>query len=444
MKSQFLPDEPIVKTTDDRLNFRDYVSKIRRSIERTQPPFVFGLLGGWGNGKTSILRMLENELREKPGFRNKHFIPILFEAWKYENEQNIIYPLLHRIRKSYEHKLEADSQSQTFRNAFLKVATTSGLVLTDTVLRFATKRFIGEAVSLEDLQKQLENVTSEMKGYEEVLSQWTNQFDELETAYAELLNSYADDLSKKPNIDRTREDICFVILIDDLDRCLPDTTIKVLESIKNYLRADNCIYVLALNPTVVYQGIKTKYKGLEINGREYLEKILNYSFYVPQPSEEAIRLYAINSLKGLVLNHREENISQYFREFGVVVSECNFTNPRKIKRILNHFLFFLQEHTQLDGFHLPNIVRFIILSEYYPEIFQLFVHSGEEALQKFKMIGGSDFKIDQFEKDQGISITSIYFELAQMRSIFTGLETGPQQKSLKKHADAVYKIVHLS
>ena len=91
----------------------------------------------------------------------------------------------------------------------------------------------------------------------------------------------------------TAEDARFVILIDDLDRCLPETVIAILEKIKNFLAVEDspCIFVLALNPKVVYQGIRVKYHGLEIDGREYLEKIINYSFYVPEPDDEYIKKY---------------------------------------------------------------------------------------------------------------------------------------------------------
>ncbi len=68
-----------------------------------------------------------------------------------------------------------------------------------------------------------------------------------------------------------------MILIDDLDRCLPETVIRVLENLKNHLTISRCVCVLALDARIVYQGISVKYGGAMVDGREYLEKFLNYS-----------------------------------------------------------------------------------------------------------------------------------------------------------------------
>jgi predicted KAP-like P-loop ATPase len=54
----------------------------------------YGILGDWGSGKTSILRLLEEQVRSDPGL-----VPIFFNPWKYENDASLIYPLLHTIKE---------------------------------------------------------------------------------------------------------------------------------------------------------------------------------------------------------------------------------------------------------------------------------------------------------------------------------------------------------
>src|SRR5262249_39810698 len=57
---RFVPDTPIVRQGDDALGAGAFVGLMQRAIVRTETPFVFGLLGGWGTGKTSILSMLQD------------------------------------------------------------------------------------------------------------------------------------------------------------------------------------------------------------------------------------------------------------------------------------------------------------------------------------------------------------------------------------------------
>lgn len=83
----FLPDTPITALDDDALDFAPFARQLHAALIGTQPPFVFGVLGDWGTGKTSILRLLEAQLNE-----TGVCIPIWFDAWRYENETNILYP----------------------------------------------------------------------------------------------------------------------------------------------------------------------------------------------------------------------------------------------------------------------------------------------------------------------------------------------------------------
>ena len=76
MKMRFLPDEPITKDTEDSLKFMAFVKLLQKSIYNTETPFVYGVLGDWGVGKTSILRLLENELKNDYVNQTEAKIPV--------------------------------------------------------------------------------------------------------------------------------------------------------------------------------------------------------------------------------------------------------------------------------------------------------------------------------------------------------------------------------
>src|SRR5262245_43361884 len=121
LNMHFLPDEPIKTFADDHeekdasrkdaLGFAAFADQLHRAIKGAQSPFVFGVLGDWGTGKTSILHLLEARLKTE-----NTYIPIWFDAWRYENETNILYPLLHAIQKC--HKAMAPEKGPQFESAF--------------------------------------------------------------------------------------------------------------------------------------------------------------------------------------------------------------------------------------------------------------------------------------------------------------------------------------
>ncbi len=45
-------------TLVDTLGYEPFIQQLLRLIEKAQPPFSIGIYGGWGTGKTSIMRQL--------------------------------------------------------------------------------------------------------------------------------------------------------------------------------------------------------------------------------------------------------------------------------------------------------------------------------------------------------------------------------------------------
>ncbi|MEM7032004.1 MAG: P-loop NTPase fold protein [Chloroflexota bacterium] len=450
MQMRFLPDTPIDNPDEDSLDFSSFVNLIQQSLENTDPPFVYGVLGDWGTGKTSTLRLLENQLADHPTI-----LPIWFNAWKYENEANIIYPLLHEIKLHYEKTMAKDVDNE-FGRAFKEVMGTSFLALGDIGLRIATKTLTGEGIKLRDVQSHLKAIKEHQGEWQELFSDWADQVGQLEEAFRKLLQAYAKDWadakSRALPKDVTPNEIRFVILIDDLDRCLPDTTIAILEGIKNYLTAtgtsdspNQSIFILALNAQVVYQGIRLKYKGLEIDGREYLEKILNYSFYVPEPEIDKISTFTRNRLRHLLgmtndqapSEVQDKLLNTYGDPLGDVLEKCRFNNPRKIKRILNRYLLFI---TQFEvkfkdkTWQVATIIRLMILAEYYPILFQ-FIYGAEKPDTVLRDLHVSTQYADLVNKGYDFKIPSSYPPLFRIKALFKNTN-----RQLREELDAVFQL----
>ena len=68
--------------------------------------------------------------------------------------------------------------------------------------------------------------------------------------------------------------------LDNLDRCLPEQSIELLESLSNILNVERCIFFIAVDRHVIVSFINKKYGTEGLNGYEYLEKIVTFDFNI--------------------------------------------------------------------------------------------------------------------------------------------------------------------
>jgi formylglycine-generating enzyme required for sulfatase activity len=127
-----------------------------------------------------------------------------------------------------------------------------------------------------------------------------------------------------------------IVFVDDLDRCLPEKGIEVLEAIKLFLEVPGVVFVLGMDREVVQRGIEARYghffqrqvgqrEELPIRGDVYLQKIVQIPFYLPALAISDLDKFMAGLDKGL---------SDMTRQ---VFAHGLFPNPRQVKRALNIF-----------------------------------------------------------------------------------------------------------
>jgi len=144
-----------------------------------------------------------------------------------------------------------------------------------------------------------------------------------------------------------------VIFIDDLDRCLPEKALEVLEAIKLFLDVKGCIFILGIDRRVINYIVRKKYEELieirkegekeenhvvekerrediRISGENYLEKIIQLSFYLPPLTD--------NNIEDLIFDLvRKSYILDFYADppYIYMIIKGIENNPRKIKRFFN-------------------------------------------------------------------------------------------------------------
>ena len=139
-------------------------------------------------------------------------------------------------------------------------------------------------------------------------------------------------------------DARIVLFIDDLDRCLPEITLEVLEAIKLYLAIPQIMFVVGLDREVV-DGVVVKHyetHGLgKDKARQYLDKIFQVEIQIP-PSERQMedflekQIAALNASTTHYWKNTLEDNDRIILESGI--RELAQANPRESKRLLNSAL----------------------------------------------------------------------------------------------------------
>jgi chromosomal replication initiation ATPase DnaA len=85
---QIIADIP---TRSPGLGFEEYVEALTDAIRGGDPPqFTIGLYGPWGSGKSSLLSAIHARLEKY----HPEVVPVVFEAWRYDQSQHLVVPLL--------------------------------------------------------------------------------------------------------------------------------------------------------------------------------------------------------------------------------------------------------------------------------------------------------------------------------------------------------------
>lgn len=199
-----------------------------------------------------------------------------------------------------------------------------------------------------------------------------------------------------------------VLFIDDLDRCLPEHTVGVLEAIRVFFDIEGCVVVLGIDHDIVARGVRVHYKALQgnddsppIEGRDYLEKIIQIPIFVPLLQEKDVRPFIHQRLSWLrddqgVIDEvaRDQVIHAFYHGLP--------RNPRVCKRALN-MLFVLdrlaRDVEQRNGqlFSRPLLAKLVVLRYRYPGLYDYLAHDQRRliALEQ-KATGRARPELDEF------------------------------------------------
>lgn len=231
--------------------------------------------GDWGSGKTTILKALESFFRDHCGFP-----VIFFEAWRYQEEDNLLVPLIREIRDSLP---KNSSRLKGDLTRFIKPFSVMGLNLSDLILKLSTGKTL-DLKGIRDLFKEFEDIQEELKSkYKENLKRLERSIRKLREDKPERDQKYSKLWENGDmKLEEWKKDLnIFVLLIDDLDRLIPEKAFGMIEALRFYFDIDNVLIVMGLNDRILNAYVEKRYmlgEDTERKRERFLDKIFHTSY----------------------------------------------------------------------------------------------------------------------------------------------------------------------
>ncbi len=323
------PDHPLSQETPgaDRFDLGLRVGPIYDILRHpeTRTPLAAAIYGDWGAGKTSAMKWLDGRLRiwneQGPPDGKVTVHSVWFYPWKYQTQEDVWRGLVAQVIIACLDKTNADAKD------YMEAAKRLGAFLGDAFIDLVSgvKLSVGLAdaakadLNLESLEKIRENA---------------KQFVRPESAYLNAFESAFETWVAKTLGTNER----MVVFIDDLDRCLPEVGLKVLEALKLYLNVEGLVFVVGVDREVVEDLVKKHYADLGLKpekGASYLAKMFQVEATVA-PSDPQIDVFLDSTLsENPAWRAFEEPEQDIFRG---VIRRLAAESPREVKRLVNSAL----------------------------------------------------------------------------------------------------------
>jgi len=379
-----LLDEP---TDIDFLSF-DAVAgtAVEALLDSMLDPIALGLSGSWGSGKTSVLRLIARQL--EPGEGDKTRLVIQTDPWRYDPQLGAKESLIGEILTALADEILVDGTGDKAKKLLRRLVRR---INWGKALQVAAKSAI--TVSLPSVESLMGLVKpAEDADDPEPITDMV----QFRAEFQKLLES--DGLAHLQNV---------IVLVDDLDRCLPPTVVETLETIRLFLSVPKMSFVIAADEERVAEAIAEHFpksegssKDEESPARLYLHKIVQTSVPVPALSDFDTEAYMVLlQIRALVDAATFETIVAEVtaaRRSGALIesiaglSDSTFVdarnsaarikqivhektkgNPRRIKRFLNDLSVRLNIASRrgiaLDA---ATIAKLMVLEQYFPDEFR--------------------------------------------------------------------------
>lgn len=345
-KKYGLVDIPCAKLKDMQLDAKGYIKGLEEFIKNCPAPLSLALQGEWGTGKTSFLKIIQNDIE------TKDIVTVYFNTWQYSqfNMSDSLYiSFIHGILQQVSEKSGRQSSKLSDIPKMLGK------------LAFSIGKHKLENISGINMDEISEKIMQNECGKAGLVEEFKRNFSD---GIKEIIP----------------ENGKIVIFVDDLDRLNPEVAVELLEVIKLFMDVERCVFVLAVDYEVVVSGVRKKYGDsmTDEKCRSFFDKIIQVPFTMP------VDQYNIHDM--FIETFKESLEERYLEPACKLFSGTIGANPRTFKRFANSF-FLLQtiweeqdkcskEDMKKDSCHKSLLLVSLVVQLYSPKLYKKLL-SGE-------------------------------------------------------------------
>ena len=250
----------------DKIGREEIVEKVCGFVDSLQKDknLCLAINGAWGSGKTFVLGLIEEKLSQK-----QEYIIIKYDAWENTFYSDPLIAILSCVIDGIEDKLYLVERKEE-----------------------KTKKTVKASIqALAKLSTKIEKLYGAVKDLKGIIKDIHNPIDTTGLgdfkSYQTLLNKTKAILSEVTQAREYRgRQTKLVILVDEIDRCLPDEQLKILERLHHLFEVKNCAVIVTMNQSCVAKTVQTIYG---VDGYEYLRKFFDFTFKLETSASEYLK-----------------------------------------------------------------------------------------------------------------------------------------------------------
>lgn len=401
------PDNPLNKISEDLLDRNNFSIMFGELIENYSltESLVIGLIGEWGDGKSSIINMAIDNIFEKND--NAPFIIVRFNPWNFTTNENLVSnffsELISRIRKE-------NNVSKNLVNFLRKY---SLQIVCDVLI--PDKYF-------------------KVKKYGKLLLYHLGFLDYLEEKYLyEPDDDSIENIKNQLNHELINLRKKIVVIIDDMDRLEGREIRQIFSLVKSVADFSNVIYIMSFDLKMINNALKD---SSEYYSENFVDKIVQIPINIPKVSNNGMEKILSTFFLDFAKLHNiyttpdvKESLS-YLKMF--------FSNVRDIKRyfnILNFKIPLIKEEI-----HIPDFLIITAIEIFEYNIFNEIKNSktlftgvydfvSPEKKDNDKNLIGDLLKTKKLEKKDIINVIGYIFP--KIKSIYSYSNMGYGHETIK-------------
>jgi predicted KAP-like P-loop ATPase len=320
-----IPDAPIASPGFDRLDRMAFVRSFAEAIRSVKgtDSVVLALAGPWGSGKSSLLNLVAGELESTAGEHPP--LVIRFNPWWFSGTERLVAAFLQQF----------------------------GAALS----RAAVKETLGDATVA------LDHLADVIATPGEIAKSSDPSTRDIESIRHNLNSIFGNSPHR------------VLVFMDDIDRLTAEEMTQLLLIVRAVADFPNTTYVLAFDHDVVCEAVGNK---LGVDGRTYLEKVVQLQIDVPLPGRMTLERMVIGQFE--VIDPAAKSLdAEGQRQFRILFSggvKHFLATPRACTRLLNVLRF---TYPTLAGqVYFPDMLGVSCLMSFSPQAIQA-IRSSSEA-----------------------------------------------------------------